>query len=155
MTVLNYSACYVRLYRDYLGRRVTLLGALRAVASCGSIAAWAVWKQYSFAWGAIIAASQLVDALKDVFPFSKNHKAASEYASALSSLFIDAQLEWDAICTHSYSDKEIMHRLHALRKLQFEAEKRSFPEGVATKINLQKRADQDAKRYLTSTYDVS
>ena len=87
------AACYIRRYRDYLGKRVTVLGTLRAIASSGSIAAWALWKEYAFVWGAIIAASQVADALRDVFPFTKKHKAASTHTITLSSIFIDAQLE--------------------------------------------------------------
>jgi hypothetical protein len=36
-----------------------------------------------FVWGANIAASQVADALKDVFPFAKKHKAASALAMTL------------------------------------------------------------------------
>src|SRR5579863_5193706 len=91
MVELKVAACYIRYYRDYLGKRVTALGTLRAVASSGSIAAWALWKEYAFVWGAIIAVSQVVDALKDVFPFTKKHKAAIDHAITLASIFIDAQ----------------------------------------------------------------
>jgi hypothetical protein len=42
MIELKVAACYIRLYRDYLGKRVTALGTLRAIASSGSIAAWAL-----------------------------------------------------------------------------------------------------------------
>jgi hypothetical protein len=87
MVELKVAACYIRHYRDYLGKRVTALGTLRAIASSGSIAAWALWKEYAFVWGAIIAASQVVDALKDVFPFTKRHKAAIEHTITLASIF--------------------------------------------------------------------
>ncbi len=72
MIELKVAASYIRHYRDYLGKWVTGLGTLRAIASSGSIAAWALWKEYAFVWGTIIAASQVVDALKDVFPSRKN-----------------------------------------------------------------------------------
>jgi hypothetical protein len=51
MVELKVAACYIRHYRDSLGRRVTAVGTLRAVASSGSIAAWALWKEYVFVWG--------------------------------------------------------------------------------------------------------
>src|ERR1035438_6786117 len=59
MFELKRAVSYIRLYRDSLGKRVTWLGALKAIASCGGIAAWVIWKEYAFVWGAIIAASQL------------------------------------------------------------------------------------------------
>src|SRR6266436_6855380 len=92
MIELKVAACYIRRYRDYLGKQVAAAGTLRAIASSGSIAAWALWKEYAIVWGAIIAASQVADALKDIFPFTKKHKAASAHTTALAGLFIDAQL---------------------------------------------------------------
>jgi hypothetical protein len=51
----------------------------------------------AFIWGAIIAVSQLADALKDAFPFTKSYNAASEHTIILTSMFIDADLEWENI----------------------------------------------------------
>lgn len=93
MIELKVEAAYIRQYRDELGRKVTALGVLKAVASSAGIAAWAIWKEYAFLWGVIIAASQVADALKEVFPFTKTHKAACDHAISLNSMFIDAQLE--------------------------------------------------------------
>jgi len=131
MYQLKVAASYIRLYRDQLGKWVTGLGALRAIASCTGIAAWAIWREYAFVWGAIIAASQVTDALKDVFPFTKKHKAACEHTMILDNLFIDVQREWEYIFSRRYTNDEIMERLHRLRKSQFEAEKQHFPDGLA------------------------
>jgi hypothetical protein len=73
MIELKVAFGYIRRYRDARGRWVTGLGALKAIASSVGIAAWVIWKQYAFFWGAIIAASQLADALKDVLPFTGQH----------------------------------------------------------------------------------
>ena len=154
MFELKVAASYIRLYRDSLGRWVTGLGALKAIASCAGIAAWVIWKEYAFVWGAIIAASQVADALKDVFPFAKKHKAASELAMTLDNLFIDVQLEWEYIFSGRYSDEEIMKRLHQLRKLQLDAEKRNFSDGLATRNVQLDHAKQDATDYLKATYGV-
>lgn len=154
MYALKVAASAICLYRNYLNRWVTGLGVLKAVTSCASIAAWAVWRQYAFVWGALIAASQLADALKDVFPFAKTHKAACAHALTLNNLFVDTQLEWENIFSGRYSDEEIIKRLHQLRKLQLDAENHDFPDGLSMRKSLLDRAKQDAKEYLASTYDV-
>jgi len=154
MVELKVAACYIRHYRDYLGKRVTALGTLRAIASSGSIAAWALWKEYAFVWGAIIAVSQVVDALKEVFPFTKRHKAAIEHTITLASIFIDAQLEWENIFSGRYTDEQIMNLRHKLMKLQHEAERSSFPDGLATRDSLFAQAQEDAKEYFKATYGV-
>jgi hypothetical protein len=117
MLELKVATVYIKRYRDYLSKWVTGIGTIRAIASSGSIAAWALWKEYAFVWAAIIAVSQVLDALKDVFPTTKKHKAASEHTNQLESLFIDAQLEWENIFVGRYTDDEMMNRRHKLMKL--------------------------------------
>jgi hypothetical protein len=148
------AAAYIRRYRDDLGRWVTGLGTLKAIASSGGIAAWVIWKEYAFVWAAIIALSQLADALKDVFPFAKKHKAASEHTITLGSIFIDAQLEWESIFSGRYSNEQIANRRHKLMKLQHDAESRSFPSGLPTKTALFEAAEKEAKDYFATTYMV-
>lgn len=104
--------------------------------------------------GLIIAASQVTDALKDVFPFTKKHKAASAHAITLGSLFIDAQLEWENIFSGRYTDDEIMKRRHKLMKLQHDAERVSFPDGLATQESLFAEAQKEAADYFRTTYGV-
>jgi hypothetical protein len=110
MIELKVAIGYIRRYRDHVGRWTTGIGTVRAIASSGGIAGWAVWHQYAFVWAIIIAASQVTDALKEVFPFTKKHKAASAHTMTLGSLSIDAQLEWENIFSGRYTDDEIMKR---------------------------------------------
>jgi hypothetical protein len=115
MIELKIAAAYIRRYRDDRGAWVKRLGILKAVASSSSIAGWLVWKDYAVVWAVIIGASQLADALKDVFPVNKIHKAASEHAVVLGSMFIDAQLEWESIFSGRYTDEQITKQRHKLR----------------------------------------
>ena len=154
MVNVKVAAAYIRRYRDDLGKWVTLLGTVKAVAASGSIAAWVIWKEYAFVWGMIIAVSQLADALKDVFPFTKTHKAASEHTITLENIFIDAQLEWENIFTGQYTNEQIASRWHKLMKLQHDAECRIFPNGLAEKPQLFAKAQQEAEDYFKSAYLV-
>ncbi len=74
--------------------------------------------------------SQVIEALKDVFPMTKELKAASELVNQIESLCIDTQLEWENIFTGRYTDDEIMNRWHKLMKLQHDAETKNFPNGL-------------------------
>ena len=154
MVELKVAACYIRRYRDYLSNWVTAVGTLRAVASSGAIAAWALWQEYAFVWGAIIAASQVGDALRDVFPFTKKHKAAGEHTITLNRLLIDAQLEWENIFSGHYTGDQIVARRHKLMKLQHDAERASFPDGLATRAPIFAQAQQEARSYFKITYDI-
>ncbi len=154
MVELKVAAAYIRRYRDDLGTWVTRLGVLKAVASNGGIAAWVVWREYAFVWGAIIAASQLADVLKEVFPFTKTHRASSEHTVALNSMLIDAQLEWENIFSGRYSDEQISSRRHKLMKLQHDAERKAFPSGLPFKEKLFAAAQSEAKEYFATMYGV-
>ncbi len=105
-------------------------------------------------WGAIIAASQLADALKDVFPFTKTHKAASEHAITLSGMFRDAQSEWESIFSGRYTNEQISNRRHKITKLQHETERKHFPHGLAEKEAFVAEAEQEAVDYFATMYGV-
>jgi hypothetical protein len=154
MIELRVAVGYIRRYRDDVGRWVTGLGTVKAIASSGGIAAWAIWREHAFVWGMIIALSQVADALKDVFPFSKTYKAASEHTITLSGVFIDAQLEWENIFSGRYTNEQIMNRRHKLMRLQHDAERHNFPNGLGTKPPLFALAQQEAKDYFAVTYGV-
>jgi hypothetical protein len=154
MIDLKSEASYIRLYRDSLGRWVTSIGALKAIASSAGIAAWVIWKEYAFVWGFIIALSQVADALKDVFPFARKHKAACVYSMTIDNLFNDVQLEWENISSGRYTDEEIMKRLHQLRKLRLDALQHNFPDGLAARNPLAVQAKQVAEDYFQTAYGV-
>jgi len=130
------------------------VGVVRAIASSASIGAWAIWRQYAFAWGLIIALSQVLDALRDVFPFTKQHKAAAELAIVLESLFIDAQLEWESIRAGRYDEDRVAKRLHKLRTLHHNAECRIFRNGLPRRQDFLSAAQAEAEVFFRSTYGV-
>ncbi len=152
MVELKIACVYTRRYRDHLGKWVTRIGAVRAIASSASIAAWAVWKNHAFLWAVIIASSQVLDALKDVFPVTKKHKSASEHTTTLEGIFIDAQLEWEGIFLGRYTDDQIMKRRHKLMTLQHHAEGAHFPNGLPTRDSDFALAQQEAANYFTALY---
>jgi hypothetical protein len=155
MINLKAGASYICLYRDSRGRWVKGLGILKAVASSSSIAGWAVWGDLHLVFPAIIAASQLVDAIKDYFPFAKEQKAASAYSTTLDYLFNDVQLEWENIFSGQFTDAEIMTRLHKLRKQQLDARNRNFPDGLVPVPALLIQAKEEADAYFKTTYGVN
>jgi hypothetical protein len=152
---LKADSIYIRLYRDNRSKWVSGLGVLKAVASSGSIAAWVVWREYAFIWALIIAASQVADALKNVFPFSRQYHAAGEYMLALDRLLIDAEMEWAKVFKGDYPEDEVLDRRRALMTLQLEAQRKSFPNGLPPRSQfLQEVAEQEAATYLLNMYGM-
>lgn len=150
---LKTDSVYVRLYRDNRHKWVSGLGILRAIASSGGIAAWAIWRQYAFVWALIIAASQVADALREVFPFTRQYRAAGEYMLALDRLLIDAEMEWVKVFKGDYPDDDVLDRRRVLMTLQVEAQRKSFPNGLPPRNHtLQRVAEREAAAYLSGMY---
>jgi len=126
---LKVAAVCIRLHRNGLARWDRGVDVVKAVASSAGIASWVIWRQFALVWAFIIATSQVVDALKDVFPFSRRLKAASDLTVALERMFIDAQFEWEDVYGGKLSDQEIAERCRKLRTLQLDAESKAFPSG--------------------------
>jgi len=145
---LKASSICIRLYRNELRGYVTIVDIIKAVASSGAIGGWVIWKELAPAWTAIIVASQVVDALKGVFPFAKNHKAASDLTAAMETIYIDAEDDWFLIYSGALSDAEINKRRIKLKKLQLAAERKYFPEGFQLSGKLIKIAETEASAYF-------
>ncbi len=72
---LKRDARYIDLYHARTERTDRWLSILAAVTSSASIGAWAVWQHLGPAWAFIIAASQVLSAVKEHLPYSKRLKA--------------------------------------------------------------------------------
>ncbi len=149
---LKAASICMRLYRNQLARRVRAVELIKAIGSSGGIAAWVVWKDWPLVWSAIIAASQLLDATKHVFPFARHHKAASDLTVALELLCIDAEAEWESIYAGRVPDQGITERKARLARLQLEAEHKHFPEGFEPSQTLIDLATEEANTYFSTTY---
>lgn len=93
-----------------------------------------------------------LDATKHVFPFARQHKAASDLTVALDLLCIDAEAEWESIYAARIPDEGITERRARLAKLQLEAEHKHFPDGFEPGRRLVDLAIGEANQYLSQTY---
>lgn len=150
---LKVSCEYMRKYRDSISVPVKWFTGLRAVASSGGIAGWVIWKEYAFFWGAIVATSQLADALKDVFPYVTRQKAANALLMELDALFIEALFEWEGVFSGKFTNEEIIERRRKLMQLQHELEMKHFPSGdLPSRPDLLELAEKDTIAYLEATF---
>jgi hypothetical protein len=152
MAELKGAAICIRLYRNQLAQRIGAVELVKAIGSGGGIAGWVVWRDLPFLWAGIIAAAQFLDATKHVFPFARQHKAASDLTVALELLYIDAEEEWESIHLGTRSDEAVIEGRSRLRKLQLEAYRTHFPDGFAPGSKLIVLAGKEAKAYLAETF---
>jgi len=152
MEQLKAASVCIRLCRNRWAHWVRAIELIKAVASSGGIAAWVVWRDYPFLWSGIIALAQFLDAIKGVFPFVQQHKAASDLTVALELLFIDTQYEWEKIYAGKMGDDDIMAARQKMQKLRLEAEQKYFPEGFEPPPKLVTLAAKETQAYMTITY---
>jgi hypothetical protein len=144
---------YTRRYRDILSTWVNRMAILRAVASSAGIGGWVIWREYAFVWGAIIAASQVADALRDAIPYTARQKAANALLSDLDALFIDALFEWEGVFSAKFTNEEITERRRKLMQLQHELDRKHFPTGdLPNRPDLLALAERDTITYLESMF---
>jgi hypothetical protein len=152
MEQLKAAAVCIRLCRNRLAKQVRGVELVKVIASSGGIAGWVVWKDYPFVWSGIIAAAQLLDAIKHVFPFAKEHKGASNLTVALELLFIDAQYEWENIYAGKLTEDDIMAARQKMQKLRLEAEHKHFPDGFQPPEKQVTLASEETQAYMSLTY---
>ncbi|MDQ8182247.1 hypothetical protein QEH57_16375 [Pelagicoccus sp. SDUM812005] len=78
-----------------------------AITSSVCIGGWAIWAEFSFLWGFLIALSQVLNAAKSYLPFSKRIKPLRNLSYAFDELFIDMEDEWYCISEGDLTVREI------------------------------------------------
>jgi hypothetical protein len=106
-------------YQEYLNdsrKKSGWLKAFLAVVSSGSIAGWAVWQEYQFVWGGIIALSQVVNAVKRFLPFEKRISVLGIVYSRLTALAVSVENDWYDVSEGRWSSKEINRKITEIKQ---------------------------------------
>lgn len=101
-----------------------------AVTSSASIGAWAIWRDLSFLWGAIIALSQVLAAISPYLPYKMRIKTYSSALHELEDLFIQSEAKWHDIALGRYDEDEINKARTNLRLLKHKILKKHLPSSV-------------------------
>lgn len=146
---------YLSLYRlqcDKINRGISMF---LAVAASGSIAAWAVWREFSMLWGAIIALSHLLAAIRSYLPFEKRWSAASDLASKFESLFVRWEAAWQQVASGELREDQIADRLFQLKKTKIDIQEKTL-KGVSLPDNpkFQDLAAKRAELYFATLYQI-
>jgi hypothetical protein len=146
---------YLSLYRQQCEKLNRGADMFLAIASSGSIAAWAVWREFSMLWGAIIALSHLLTAVKSHLPFEKRLAATSDLTSRFEVLFVRWEAGWQQVAGGELKEQEIADRLFVLKKAKIDIQEKSL-KGVSLPDNskLQSLATKRAESYFTILYPL-
>ena len=68
-----------------------------AFASCGSIAAWGLWKEFPALWAIVLATSQILSVMQDYLPFSQEATSLNFFLPELNAVLIEIEHGWNGI----------------------------------------------------------
>jgi hypothetical protein len=78
-----------------------------AIGSNASIASWAVWQKWPQAWASVIAASQVITALRPHMPFKKRSESILAASREIQDAVLWAEREWYPVSTGERTLEEI------------------------------------------------
>ena len=130
------------------------LNLLLAIASSGSIAAWAIWNYLPLLWGAIIAFSQVIQVIKPYFPYSKYIKILNDKSKEMQSVNLRFEMLFYELDHHEENNKIIEKKYFALKQeannICFFSDDSSF----SFSDNDVQKANEESKNYLKQNYNV-
>ena len=150
---LRVHVYYLGLYFEQSERIEKGINAFLAITSSSSICGWAVWNKYGFIWAMIIAASQLVTAIKQFLPFKTRMKAIGGLVRELEELLNFAEMKWFDVAEGNLTNEEI-------NKLQFEIRNKKSKllhkylghQSLPEKRKLFNKAKEMARIYVKNFY---
>ncbi|PKN76670.1 MAG: hypothetical protein CVU52_03695 [Deltaproteobacteria bacterium HGW-Deltaproteobacteria-10] len=146
---LNYLELYME-QSEFIDKAINVF---LAVTSSGSICGWAIWNKLNFMWAGIIAASQLVSAVKQFLPYRTRLKAISGVLKEFEELLTMYEMKWFDVAEGNLTEAEI-------NKLQYEMRSKKVKilykhlgsNTLPPKDKLFSRAKEIANTYITNFY---
>lgn len=125
-----------------------------ALASSGSIAAWAIWKDYPILWSSIIALSQVITTIKPYFPYSKVIKELNSRCYKIDLLNIEYERFWNKIQRGKLTEDTIEQFYYDHNKTY--AEVLNFPDDLVFDASkeIETKANQRMKTYLKTYHGI-
>lgn len=147
---------YMDMFVEYSYKLDKCIRMASAVTSSAGIAAWAVWQQYSYVWAAIIAFSQVVNAVKDILPYSKRLKYMAPFIKELKLLYNKIEFNWFQVSSGSITEEEMNRLLYNFENEFIEMENEHLvKEALPNNKRFMKKAKEETDIYFQRFFNVS
>lgn len=145
------NSIYINRYHAKVEKTDRQLNMFTAIASSSSIAGWLVWKDVWFIWTIIIAASQVLAAVKPYLPFKEQLRALSLFGPDLDGLALAAEEGWFAVSHGRLTDEEIHKQTIALKKKVQASQNKAFKGmSLPEDSKLQTIAEAEGMAYMAT-----
>lgn len=144
----KYSIYYFECYKQYYEKIDLRIKYFLGITSSSSIASWAVWREYDYIFGIIIAISQVINAIKHFFPFETKFKKLQALTSEYERIYLIANNDWYYVSEGLKTTEEINMETTKIKKLKLDAESKYFDNScLKDNHKIYKKAEQKLKIY--------
>jgi hypothetical protein len=150
---LKFELCYLDEYKGRTERINNAIQMFSAIASSASIGGWAIWNQIGYVWAGIIAASQVVTAIKTYLPYNRRVRSINETYNQLSLLFLKAEHDWFQVASGDITESQIHDmRFDLKRERQTIMNKALSSQSLPLRQKVKRIADRQTETYFANFY---
>ncbi len=125
-----------------------------ALTSSASIGGWVIWKEFAPVWAAIIAVSQVLNAIRQYLPYKDRLRPLAGLLADLEDLVLQVEDKWLQIAAGSLTEEDIRKSLMDLRSKKMKSYKKHFPNSaLPDNKGLLNRAESKTSDYFSHLYE--
>lgn len=144
---------YLDIYEEDSYKWDKRINIFSAVASSTSIAAWAIWNQFSYVWSVIIAASQVLSAIKSFMPYNNRIKAIIPFMEDLKFLYNKIEFNWFKVASGELAEEEINELLFTFKNEFTNIENKNLKEEILlNNDSFKETADRRTDLYFQNNF---
>lgn len=150
-STLKRDQIYLRLQLERLDKVERIFNIGGAIASSSAIGGWVIWKEYSFVWAAVIAVSQVANAVKPHLPYGSQLKAINSLLPDFETMTLAAERNWFRVARGEMTEDETIESATKVKQMKAEITQK-FLKGVIMREreDLTKKADIKGAAYMTT-----
>jgi hypothetical protein len=153
LTDKRYRLIYINEYYDRSVWIQRMINIFLAISSSGAIAAWAIWKEFPVLWGGIIAASQVVTAIKPYLPYEKRIEDIYNILTQLTVICNEVEAKWYYVANGSMSEEEINDLYYKYEKRWTEVESKCLKgDSIPADARLAHIANEKKEKYFEDQF---
>ncbi|MGI6353815.1 MAG: hypothetical protein ACOX6W_01755 [Lentisphaeria bacterium] len=155
MQTIIYESNYLYLLSQKHHRRRQGIGALLAILSGGSLAAWLLYSNFAFAYATVIVLTQIASSVMPFFEVVKHDDALKLALTEFQPVKRQAEMGWRRIESENLDDKDIETMIQFLTLEEANVFDKMMSLGISDDERVRKAAADRAEQYMEVTFPTS
>ena len=150
----KFKCYYISYLIDKLQRRSLYINLFLAIVSLSSVSAWVIWKELPWLWALIIAASNIIVAIKPYLLYDKTIKEFNEKLLLLEGIEIEYEKLFFDLDNNKIEENNCSELFFSIYERQAKALRTSDDIRIGLYKDLKVKANQDTDRYIFNNYNT-